>query len=926
MESLIGKRFNKYEIQAEIGRGGMGVVYLGYDITLKRTVAVKVLPPTFTFDQEFVERFLREAVLAANLYHPNIVTIHDVGEQEGYHYIVMEYLKGETLDQWLNRNGTMSPQQANRVLQQMASALDYAHAQGIVHRDVKPSNIMLAPDSQAKLMDFGLVRAGEGSALTRTGVILGTPEYMAPEQALGAAVDGRADIYALGVVLFRMLTGHVPFARSTPYAVTFAHIHEPPPPLRTLRPDLPAAMEAVVLKALAKNPDDRYQRASQLAQDFEASLAPSARPIGGAVAVGGAAAGSQADQDASRGPGKAPTRKTPPGQTPPPPARPGGKDRSPVPLLIGLIALLLVVIVAALLTLRPWPISRATPTPPVMASSPTTPPGAIALATPSPLPVNSPTQAPVATATPPPTRQSPTPRPSAMTVTRTPRPTFTPTARATATSTRPPTVTFTPTRVTATPTRPVTPSPTLPPPPPGVILDFEAFGTWRRGDQPYGTFTQTREQVHGGNYAAKLSYDIPNVQDSFVVFSRVPPAPVSGQPQALTIWVHGDGSNHFLNAWVQDSQNEVRQFTFGRIAHAGGWQPMTLLLDTTADWPQVHISGPDNGRLDYPIRLYAIVLDAVASERVTGVVYLDDLAVGEASDVAAPTARATSGAASSAPATSPQPASASLSGHIVYASGGNTIMVLDVATGKTWPIANNARQPDIHGDGLVVADGIGGGRDNLFVVTLNGSERVIGMHPEDSYPSWNPAGDGVAFHSTLQGDGKERIYIQWGTGHAQEPTMLVIGAAEVYGRNATWLANGRIAFSGCDYWQSGSLCGIWTLGANGVGPLRLTDRANDISCDSSGDQVLYSSSSTGNWEIHTIPAAGGAPRTLTNSPSQDAAATFSPNGQHIAFISDRDGGWGIWVMGADGSNPRKLLAVPVGFGSTWYNERLAWGP
>lgn len=918
---------SKYEIQAEIGRGGMGVVYRGYDTMLKRAVAIKVLPPTFSFDQEFVARFEREAVLAANLHHPNIVTIHDVGEQDGFHYIVMEFLEGETLDQWLRRNGAMSPQQALAVLQQLASALDYAHNRGVVHRDVKPSNAMLTPDGQVKLMDFGLVRAGEGSNLTRSGVVLGTPEYMAPEQALGEAMDGRADIYALGVVLYRMLTGQVPFTRSTPYAVTYAHIHEPPPPLRTLRPDLSAATEAVMLKALAKNPDDRYQRASQLAQDFEASLAAIARPAGGGMAAGGAAAGRQVDQDVLRGTGKGQVRKTPPGQTPPPPAGPAREARSLVPLLIGVIALLLVVIVAALLALRPWWISRATPTPPAVTSPPTITPPAVALATPSPLPLSSPTQAPVATATPPPTRQSPTPRPSPATATPTPRPTFTPTASATATSTRSPTATPTPQRVTATSTRPVTPSPTSPPPPPGMILDFETFGAWKRGNQPYGTFTQTREQVHGGNYAAKLSYDIPNVQDSFVVFSRVPPAPISGQPQALTMWVYGDGSNHFLNAWVRDSQSEVRQFTFGRIAHSGVWQAMTMPLDPTADWPQSHISGPDNGRLDYPISVVALVLDDIATDRVTGTIYLDDLSAGTGAGATPTPAAGATAAPPAAQATAQPPApAAGLDGHIVYAAGGNVITVLDAATNNTWPVASNARQPDIHGDGLIVADGLGGGRLNLFVVNLSGSERVIGLHPEDSYPSWNPAGDGVTFHSTLHGDGKERIYIQWNTGRAQEPAMLKIGGTEIYGRNATWLTNGRIAFSGCDYWQGGGRCGIWTLGPDGSNPFRLTERADDISNDSLNNQVLFASSDTGNWEVYVVSADGGTARNLTNSPSQDAAATFAPNGQHIAFISDRDGGWGLWVMGADGSNPRKLLAVPAGFGQAWYNERLAWGP
>lgn len=275
MENLAGVKLSgKYEIQAEIGRGGMGVVYRGFDVMLQRYVAVKVLPREFTYDSQFVQRFRQEAVMAAGLHQPNIVTIFDVGEQDGIHYIVMQFLEGVTLDHWLTTQGPMPLAQVNVMVRQMAEALDYAHSRGIVHRDIKPSNIMVGPTGQITLMDFGLVRAGEGTGLTRTGMIVGTPEYMAPEQALGQSVDGRTDIYSFGVVIYRLLAGQVPFARSSSMAIAYAHVHETPPLLRELRPDVPKAVEAVVFKALAKAPPDRYQQAGQLAAQF-------------AVAVGG---------------------------------------------------------------------------------------------------------------------------------------------------------------------------------------------------------------------------------------------------------------------------------------------------------------------------------------------------------------------------------------------------------------------------------------------------------------------------------------------------------------------------------------------------------------------------------------------------------------------------------------------------------------
>jgi predicted Ser/Thr protein kinase len=280
-DSLIGQSLGKYQIRAELGRGGMGVVYRGYDPGLGRPVAIKVLPPQLTYDAQFVQRFHQEAVLAARLHHPGIVPIHDVGEQGGMHYIVMQYLEGQTLEDWLERQGPLAPQQARPILRQVADALDYAHGRGVIHRDIKPANVMLSPEGRTTLMDFGLVRAAEGTSLTRTGMVMGTPEYMSPEQALGEEVDGRSDIYSLGIVLYKMLSGKVPFARTTPYAITYAHIHEPPPPLREVRADLPAGVESVVTKALAKRREDRYPRAGLLADDFDAAAG---RPLSAGAA------------------------------------------------------------------------------------------------------------------------------------------------------------------------------------------------------------------------------------------------------------------------------------------------------------------------------------------------------------------------------------------------------------------------------------------------------------------------------------------------------------------------------------------------------------------------------------------------------------------------------------------------------------------
>jgi serine/threonine protein kinase len=271
---MIGKTLGNYQIMDELGRGGMAVVYRAYQASLNRYVAIKVLPPQLSFEREFVERFQREAKAAARLRHPNIVVIHDVGHQEGVYYIIMEYLEGRTLKDVIEREGPLPSRRVGRIVEQVATALDYAHQQGFVHRDVKPSNIFVGKGDHVTLTDFGIAKAGsETQHLTRAGTLMGTPEYMSPEQAEGETVDRRTDLYALGVVLYHMLVGRVPFRGATPHATLHAVIYEPPPPPRQINPNLDPALEAVIIKAVAKRPGRRFQRGAELTAALQGALA-----------------------------------------------------------------------------------------------------------------------------------------------------------------------------------------------------------------------------------------------------------------------------------------------------------------------------------------------------------------------------------------------------------------------------------------------------------------------------------------------------------------------------------------------------------------------------------------------------------------------------------------------------------------------------
>ena len=265
------RRIGKYEILELIGRGGFAVVYQARDTELDRDVALKVLHPQHTVDPQFVQRFRREAQTAARLHHPHIVTVHEVGEEAGQHYIAMALLSGRTLDKLVDGK-PLPVERAISVVEQVADALDAIHERGWVHRDVKPANVMVDEEDQATLLDFGIVRAAEGTRLTTKMTILGTPEYMAPEQAEvaedAADIDWRADVYALGVVAYELLAGRPPFTARSPTAILHKHAYEPPPAPRTLNPDLPAAMEPVLLKALAKGREERFQRAGAFAAEL----------------------------------------------------------------------------------------------------------------------------------------------------------------------------------------------------------------------------------------------------------------------------------------------------------------------------------------------------------------------------------------------------------------------------------------------------------------------------------------------------------------------------------------------------------------------------------------------------------------------------------------------------------------------------------
>ncbi len=273
---MIGKRINdRYEILELIGGGGMAFVYKARDIILERDVAIKVLQPQFSSDEQFIKRFRREAQAATSLAHPNVVNIFDVGEEEDIYYIVMEYVKGPTLKELIQSKGAIPLEETVDIISQVMSAIAHAHANHIIHRDIKPHNILISLSNEAKVTDFGIARAMSSATITHTNSVMGSVHYLSPEQARGGVVNYKSDIYSLGIVLYEMVTGKLPFFGDTAVSIAIKHLQNEVPSPREINPSIPQSIENIILKSTAKDPFHRYASVQEMEEDIATALLPS---------------------------------------------------------------------------------------------------------------------------------------------------------------------------------------------------------------------------------------------------------------------------------------------------------------------------------------------------------------------------------------------------------------------------------------------------------------------------------------------------------------------------------------------------------------------------------------------------------------------------------------------------------------------------
>jgi serine/threonine-protein kinase len=811
----------------EIGRGEIGIVYRGHDTLYERGVAVKVLQPHIAQDVVLARHFVHAGREAMRLRHPNIIRVYDAGQADGLFYVVSDLIEGQALaDALVDAEGPWPLETVLPIVDQVAAALEYAHRRGLVHHNLKPSNILLTADNQVLVGDFDGVAARPGESGSPLLHRLKMPLYLAPEQARGDdQVDAAADVYSLAALTYRLLTGRPPLAGGNPLSLLWRIAEESPKRADALLPQVGAEVGEILAVALAKEPAQRPERAVEFARMLQGDL-----PL-------------QAVQ--SR------------------PARSVAEPHMPPPV--------------------PQAVRSVTP----------------------------------------PRRAAEVPAASV------------PVQR---TSSRP---------------EPVEAAPDdLPPAGPvqeTASLWARAARTARRAE-PMALPALVLLAVGG---LAALLLIIAAMRVAGTLLERMAD---DGRREGQIIVVSGD----MLLPTVTPTPERVARGD-GQVREGGNPGADAQISNISSDAQNYDAQNVENVSSDVPVRMAVIVTStATALPPPTPSKTLTPLPPTVTSTPSAtpkpsvtptatqsPTPTATwtptptptptytpTPTITPTPTLTPAPTAVGLGGHLAYSlwnphTDRPDVYVWDLAARIHGTPVANRRQPDFGPTGLIAANAEGDGMDNLVTMGLHGENPwLISAHPEDSRPHWSTDGKMLVFDSAHMGDRQYRIYLQNDLTRREERRPMMFEAWELFGRYPIFLADQRVAFNGCNYWATGSVCGVYVVDTVGGLPSNASGWPGDVPTDNLGSRILMMSDRAGNWDIYSMNPDGSDLRQLTDVPGIDALATASPDGNAIAFLTDRDGVWSFYVMAPDGTNVRKLFDLPGDFGRgeyDWFQERVSWG-
>ncbi len=877
MANLIGQTLGQYEITAFLGRGGMATVYRARQASINRDVAIKVIKPDLIESEEFKVRFTREAQVIATMSHPHILKVFDYGQHGDLVYLVMELLSGGSLADLLRGGGKLSLNEATRLLDQIAGALDYAHRRAIVHRDLKPQNVLLDEDKNAFLTDFGIAKLlGETSALTQSGMAMGTPAYMSPEQWRGQNVDARADVYALGVMLYEMLAGKVPFTGDTPYSMMHMHVFEAPPSLRSFRPDLPDALQDVLNIAMAKERDQRFGTAGEVANAFKAALA--------GMPISAATASDTADLTAPMPVGAAnPNDVTIGAPMPAAPTQAGaGRSATPLglaaeeekkpanraPILIGVALLAVLGVLAAVLALGGGQggVAQTTATstePPVSA------PTDQVIETPTLFLADEATATALALL---PTQAS------------TDQPTETPTLffadEATATA-----LALLPTQAsTDQPTETRTPTFTNTPAPTATLT-------------PSLTATLTPNLTNTARAEFLATANVTNTARAEFLATTQAEADARRTQSAATITA--------ATLTAQAQQTRLAELQLTGAARAANSTATALAQPTRTPTPNLDASSTAVAQSAITATVQAQLTQLAATVEAVLTVQAQQTRLAELQLTSA--ARA-----ANSTATAVAVALAAPTGRIIFHTDlyGRWEINQIAPDGGGFSRLTDGRGvyylPSFSPDGTLI--GLSSnlpGNIEIHIMNADGSNlrRVTQQGAEDWGVAISPDNTRIVWHSNR--GGTFRLYIADIDGRNVRQLTPPDSTRGSLDADASWAPDGRrIVFA-----ASRTPKGLYFMDVD-TGVLShfaaAGEDAEDPAWSPDGTRIAFQSKRDGNQEIYVINVDGTGLRRLTNHPAVDGRPAWSPDSQWIAFESERDGKLDIYIMRADGTDVRRV--------------------